>query len=288
METAELSNGKMQLKYLLGAGPRLTHLSLLGEDNIFADMGKTKASSTAGDYIFYGGHRLWHAPEAMPRSYIPDNTPPTIQGDGLQLKLTAATEEQTGLQKEIQLEMQPDRAELSVNHVIYNHGVWPVECAPWGISQLKTGGVAILPQYNQPFDEHGLLPNRQLNFWPYSDYQDPRLQLQQDVILIHGKPIAEPFKIGYLNVLGWSAYLLGSTLLIKQFEVSSGMYPDFNSNNEVYSNDLCLELETLGTLSQIAPGQSHVQKEVWRLFYIGEEVAQTPEALLQLCVRHLS
>ncbi|ODN43355.1 hypothetical protein [Piscirickettsia litoralis] len=288
METAQLTNGKMQLDYLVDAGPRLTHLSLVGGANIFADLGKTKATTSAGDFIFYGGHRLWHAPEAKPRSYLPDNTPPEVQRGDLTVTITGQLEEQTGLQKEMQLKLQADRAELSINHVIYNRGLWPIECAPWGITQLKTGGVAILPQYNQPFDEHGLLPNRQLNFWPYSDYQDERLELHQNAILVHGKPISQPFKIGYLSVLGWSAYLYENTLLIKQFEVDSGMYPDFNSNSEVYSNDQYLELETLGTLRQIAPGQSHVQKEVWRLFKVDSDIQRTPDALLQLCVQQLN
>ncbi|OAJ34123.1 hypothetical protein [Piscirickettsia salmonis] len=292
MKTVQLSNGKIQLGYLVDAGPRLTYLALNDDVNIFAKLSAaSKVTTTAGDFIFYGGHRLWHAPEAKPRSYMPDNMPPELlQSDDLTVTMTGHIEAYTGLQKQLRLKMHENLAELAIDHVIYNHGLWPVECAPWGITQFKTGGVAILPQYNQPLDEHGLLPNRQLNFWPYSDYQDERLELHHQAILIHGKPLVRPFKIGYLNLLGWSAYLYGNTLLIKQFAVDDlARYPDFNSNNEVYSDQQCLELETLAPLKMVPPGQCHIQKETWHLFNVaGDTIKRTPEYLLKLCVDILS
>jgi hypothetical protein len=44
-----------------------------GSANLFAEVWDISMETPYGDYTYTGGHRLWHAPEGMPRSYIPDN-----------------------------------------------------------------------------------------------------------------------------------------------------------------------------------------------------------------------
>jgi hypothetical protein len=41
-------------------------------DNLFANLGNEGLTTPYGEFHFRGGHRLWHSPEAMPRTYIPD------------------------------------------------------------------------------------------------------------------------------------------------------------------------------------------------------------------------
>jgi hypothetical protein len=55
------------------------------------------------------------------------------------------------------------------DHSLTNQGLWPIETAPWAITQLKPGGVAILPQQVGPADPDGVQPNRTLALWPYTD-----------------------------------------------------------------------------------------------------------------------
>src|SRR6266498_5557266 len=78
MTKRTLKNKFLQVEYLTTA-LRITGLVPAGKPNLMADLSSSLPTPTPyGDYHFLGGHRLWHAPEAMPRSYIPDDGEITI------------------------------------------------------------------------------------------------------------------------------------------------------------------------------------------------------------------
>ena len=65
-----LRNPFLQLDYLTTAGPRLVGLYLAGRsENLLAELPNVISKTPLGDFRFLGGHRLWHAPEAHPRTY---------------------------------------------------------------------------------------------------------------------------------------------------------------------------------------------------------------------------
>ena len=69
-----LENRFLAVDYLTDAGPRLVRLLVAGSDqNLLAELPEATQPTPYGDYHILGGHRLWHSPEAMPRSYLPDN-----------------------------------------------------------------------------------------------------------------------------------------------------------------------------------------------------------------------
>ena len=77
--TRTLANEHIRLDYLTTAGPRIVRLSLAGsDDNLLAEVADIKIPTPYGDFNIFGGHRLWHSPEAFPRSYLPDNDAPEI------------------------------------------------------------------------------------------------------------------------------------------------------------------------------------------------------------------
>ena len=67
-----LENHFVRLEYLAHSA-RVVRFAPQGKRSLFADLGKDPTPTPYGDFYFRGGHRLWHAPEAMPRTYIPDN-----------------------------------------------------------------------------------------------------------------------------------------------------------------------------------------------------------------------
>src|SRR5215212_5348070 len=72
MNKQVLENAFLQIEYLTNS-LRIVGLIPAGKANMLADLGDLPPISTKyGDFYFHGGHRLWHAPEAMPRTYIPD------------------------------------------------------------------------------------------------------------------------------------------------------------------------------------------------------------------------
>src|SRR3972149_7491231 len=75
--TRVLENQFVRLEYLVKA-PRIVRCAPAGKPNMFADLGKSPIPTPYGDFYFRGGHRLWHSPEAMPRTYIPDNEGATV------------------------------------------------------------------------------------------------------------------------------------------------------------------------------------------------------------------
>ena len=141
-----------------------------------------------------------------------------------------------------------------------------MELAPWTITQFRLGGTAILPMPIGNVDAAGLLPNRQISLWPYTRINDPRLSLRDDYVIFKADALP-PFKIGYFNSHGWLAYWVDGVLFKKSFSAQAGVaYPDNNSNAEIYCNDQFVELESLGTLAKLNPGEAAEHVETWDLF----------------------
>ena len=263
-----LDNGLIRIEALAEAGPRILHLSAFGGPNLLARLTpQAKRDTPYGDYYFMGGHRLWHAPEAMPRTYIPDIDGLTseVLPDGLRLHRPAETD--TGIAKTIDIHLAPERAAATLVHTLKNDGLWEVELAPWALTTFRLGGTVIFPQPVGNTDPDGLLHNRILAIWPYTHIADPRLVLRDDFILIQSAPALPPLKIGYFNPHGWLAYWFEGALFRMTYDVAPGAnYPDGGCNTETYCDNYAIELETLGPLTRLSPGAAVTLTETWELF----------------------
>lgn len=257
-----LKNDFLQIEYLTDA-LRITGLTPVGKPNLLADLGDFSIPTPYGDFYLRGGHRLWHAPEAMPRTYIPDAGDLKITDQPEGVILEAQTEAGTEIRKRIEIRLAPDKPSVTLTHTLINAGLWPVELAPWAITQLRLGGIVILPMPVGNVDEAGLLPNRQISLWPYARINDPRLQLGDDFILFKADAVLPPFKLGYFNPHGWLAYWLAGVLFRKTFGAQAVSYPDNNSNAEMYCNNQFVELESLAPLVRLNPGDSAKHVETW-------------------------
>lgn len=110
-----------------------------------------------------------------------------------------------------------------------------------------------------------LLPNRCPALWPYTRWDDPRLRLGDDYILVSAQP-GPPFKIGYWNSHGWLGYWLDGVFFTKRFaRPGAEPYPDFGCNAETYTNDKFFELESLGPLTRLVAGQTLEHTETWNV-----------------------
>jgi hypothetical protein len=268
LPTHRLQNRFLSIDYLAQAGPRLVRLLVAGSDqNMLAEVPDMTHPTPYGDYHILGGHRLWHSPEAMPRSYLPDNEGLQVENlpDG-SVRLTQPVEPGTGMRKVMQLKLAADAPVLTIQHSLTNAGFWPVECAPWAITQLRLGGLAIIPQ-QVGVPALQLLPDRRMTIWNYTRLQDPRLHLGDDFILLEAGSRLPPYKIGVSNPQGWLAYLLGDVLFVKSFTPQPDLpHPDNGCDTEVYCNDQFIELETLGVLQVMQPGQTATHTETWQVY----------------------
>ena len=69
LDCISLENNSLQLLVTQSVGPRIISLRFNGGSNLFAELPDLTEELPDGKvYRFYGGHRLWHAPEDMPRT----------------------------------------------------------------------------------------------------------------------------------------------------------------------------------------------------------------------------
>ena len=272
----QLSNDQMELVATTDVGPRVIRLAFQGGPNFFKEW-PDQLGQTGGDqWNIYGGHRLWHAPEAMPRCYWPDNSPVQHQWDGKTLKLTQTVEVSTGIQKEMELTLNDSENHVRVLHRLSNHGLWDVELAPWSLSVMQGPGRAIIPAEPPRSHAEALLPARPLVLWSYTDMRDPRwiwgtkfTQLKSDPRLNTAQ------KVGVLNTNGWAGFTANGRLFLKRYAFDPGaVYPDFGCNTEIYTNGDMLEVETLGPLAKLPAGQSVEHVEDWFIHQVAVDESE--------------
>jgi hypothetical protein len=262
-----ISNGLAEVVATLEVGPRILSYTRGGGLNPLAIYDEQAGGCGEPQWKNRGGHRLWLAPEAPDFSYHPDNSPvdwKPIAGGGF--RLIPAPEGSTGFAKEIDLFLAPEGAAMTVVHRIRRTGASPRRAAPWALSVMAPGGFAVMPQ--PPLGRHpqDLLPNRRLVVWPYTDLSDPRYRFGCRFFTMRQDPARGPTKIGLRSEVGWAAYVLGDRCFRKRFApAAGGDHPDDGCNLEVFTNARMLELESLGTLRDLAPGETAEWTEEWDL-----------------------
>jgi len=263
-----LSNGRIDLVATTDVGPRVLRLGFAGGRNLFAEYPGQWDARGGDAWRIFGGHRLWHAPEAKPRSYAPDNGPVEHEWDGRTLVLRQRMEHLTGIEKHVEIALDPRAPRVRVLHRLINRNLWDIEAAVWGLSVMAPGGRLVIPQ--EPFRSHAewLLPARPVVLWHYTDMSDPRWTWGERFIQLRQDPAATtPQKIGVFNAQGWAAYALGGDVFLKRFPVAAGArYPDMGCNFETFTCASMLECESVGPLTRLAAnGGTAEHVEEWIL-----------------------
>ena len=283
-----LRNSTVELIATSDVGPRVMRFAFVGGENVLCELPDTLGKTGGTQWRNYGGHRLWHAPESQPRTYHPDNTPVPVQvlDDGI--RLTQPAEPTTGIQKELQLTLDPHAAQATLHHRLTNQNLWPVTLAPWAITVMAAGGVAVFPLAQRGSHSTELLPNGSLSLWSYTDMSDARWTWGRQFVLLRQDPAAQtPQKAGGPVPAGWAAYWRAGQLFIKSFTFRPGAeYPDRGCSFETYTDAQILELESLGPLATLQPGASVEHVEHWHLVRdvppVGREADVTAHVLPHL------
>ncbi len=280
-----MANDEIELIVTTDVGPRIVRFGYTGEQNFFREFKEDQGKVGGKEWRIYGGHRFWHAPEASPRCYYPDNEKVDYELKDNVLILTQNTEKTTGMQKQIEITLKEDN-EVDLLHKITNHNLWPIKFAPWCLTVMNLRGRAIVPQ--EPFQswDERLTPVRPLVLWGYTDMADPRWIWGTKYIQLKQNPKLESKqKLGILNTLGWVAYSLGKQVFIKRYKYDPrAEYTDFGVNTEIYTDPDIFEIETLGEFKSIDPEEFAEHREKWYLFKkeITEDENQIDKNLLNL------
>ncbi len=272
-----LSNGDAELIATLDVGPRIISYRLRGGKNVFKEYPDQLGKTGEKEWQIRGGHRLWVAPEDPGRTYFADNGPVHYkQAENIGfVALVTPPEKESGIAKQIDLQLAPEGSRVKVTHSITNMGREPTELAPWALSVMAPGGVEVIPlpaKYRHPGDAKNarspkdFAPNQTLVLWPFFDFKDPRFSFGSKYITLRQSSQRGPTKIGLAHQMGWIGYLNGGTLFIKRVGYQEGKpYPDSGCNFETYSDADMLEVESLGPLVRLAPGQTIQHVEHWEL-----------------------
>jgi hypothetical protein len=257
----------------VNAGPRILGYARHGGPQLFASLPSEVIEHPAvGSYRFLGGHRLWRAPEVPAITYEQDDIPidVTVEDGGFELVGPLGAD---AIVKAISVAQHNEFT--IVNHELRNEGWTPVRCAPWAITQLVPGGVAYLPQQRVPADEDGVLPNRHIVLWPYTDVSAPEVTISQEQVTVFASDHRSKSKVGLPNRLGWIAYALGDELFVKWSALhrDGELYVDRGVSVECYRDERFIELETLGPQVTLQPGKRAVHREVWMLREVSTDSA---------------
>lgn len=258
---AQLQVGEMELAVTLDVGPRIIHLSYAGGENLFFMKPETLGQTGGTSYRGYGGHRLWTSPEIPERTNEPDNQP--VHFDHELGRFTTSGSD-CGLIKSITI--LPKNGGVLIEHRIQNTSSQSWRIAPWAITVMRAGCTCAVP--TPPRKPHGavLLPESPMVFWPYASMADDRFSLGADVVTIRQDTSGQPTKVGMMVPQGVAATYLNGVAFVKRF--GSGLaeqYPDFGVNFECFTRHDMLEVETLGPLVNLEPGEIIQHDEQWHL-----------------------
>jgi hypothetical protein len=270
-----LANDHAELIITLDVGPRVISYRTRDGENVFKNFHEQLGSTGEPEWKARGGHRFWLAPEDPVLSYLPDNSPVNHRElSGFEVELTNPPADQLPIRKTLRIALDPTSARVTATHIAENCGREPLQTATWGLSVMAPGGLEIIPL--PPLGEHprDLLPNRPMVLWPFTDMTDARYRWGREFITLR-QAKAGPTKLGLAHQEKWIAYHRGDSVFVKHIHSREGAtYPDYGCNFETFTNEAMLEVEALGPLVTLAPGESTQHEEQWTVF---ANVAPPPE-----------
>ena len=249
----------IELGIPLDFGIRILHLSVPGGENLLYQQPDDLSDglSTPEGWRIWGGHRLWSAPETD-KSCCPDNLPVSFQIEADGVTLTQQID--PWLQQRKSLRIRFCRGGVHLEHWIENAGSEAVTLASWGVTTFS-GGAAEL--WFDGCTKEFVTPERVLSLWGDTDLSDPRLRLTKDRIFGRFGG-TEPLKIGIYSHSGKAVLHHKDQRLTMTFESDSTLpFPDGGCNLELYTDANVFELEALGHVCSLAPGETASHWEHW-------------------------
>lgn len=257
-----VKGGEVELIVTTDIGPRIISYKGYGKDNhmkVFDDHFKDTKSK---DFLAYGGHRLWHAPEVDKRTNCADNNACKYEITTTGVTVIAPPDA-TNIVRGLDININ-DSGVVVVNHILKNLNMWDIELSIWGLSQLKSQGLLATPN---SILNTGLTCNRVVTMWPYSTMNDKRVYWGDKFITVSpdNKAIS-PFKYGTSVDQGYACFFNDDQLFFKEFAYYyDADYPNQGCNFESYTNSDFIEFETLSPMFTLEAGEEAIHTEYWYL-----------------------
>ncbi|HKW61343.1 MAG TPA: hypothetical protein VJN89_02255 [Candidatus Acidoferrum sp.] len=263
-----VTNGEIEAIVTGDVGPRIIRFAFVGGQNLFKEFADQLGKSGEEKFQLRGGDRVWKAPEDPVATWAPDNVAVEIQVTANGLIAREPVEPLTKLQKEIEVRMAESGARMTVIHRIANRGLFPLKFSAWALTMMAPGGVAVSgfpPRGRHPINLEATNP---LVMWAYTNLADPRWKFTKKYLTLRQDPNnADAQKLGMFNADTWAAYLLNGEAFLKRTKADPAKtYTDFGCSFETFTNNEFLEMETLGPMTEVQPGQAVEHSEHWAIF----------------------
>lgn len=270
-----ISNGIIEAYITVDIGPRIIKFGYVDGQNFMNDQRKEFGYKTDEVYENFfgkgrkwenlGGHRIWLSPESYPETYLPDDRKVDYTVTECGAVFNPLPDSEVGVQKTLEIKMDKDDANMQVIMDVKNIGNTEKEFAIWSLSVCSEDGTLILPTNT---NDTGLLPNRAIVVWPYTDLTDDRIYFGKKYATVRQDRNAKgPAKLGFNLNSGLAYYVKNGEILYKNYETKhpDAKYPDYDCSFETYTNELFLEFETLNELKVVKPGETSQLAERWSL-----------------------
>ena len=275
-EAIQIESGRVRLMVTTSVGPRVLGLLTPDGANHLAELPEaTLDCPGSGPFHMRGGSRLWAAPEDPRFTYRPDDDPVGVEEIGDGIRLTTRPDPVSETSREIAIRVTgPQR--FTFDYRVINCGEAPRRLAAWAITMMKPLGRAFLPVLTEPFDPGGFQGQRNIVLWSYSRNDDPRFILHDHALEVRSAvmsdgPFDAPFKVGTAMRRGWVAHYREGLLLVKYAGHDEAReYADMGASGQVYSHGDFTELETLGPLTDLDPGDAAEHHEDWVIHLVDE------------------
>lgn len=256
-----MTDGKTEVGVALDYGIRVLHLSCAGMENLYyvqpADL--SDGYGTPDGWKLRGGHRMWLAPEGE-HSYHPDDDPvaytPLPDGVVLEQKLDPLQ----NIVKTLTITFCDGKVRL--DHSFRNAGEQTITGASWGVNTLDGYG-----RMSVGFaGEDGFTPTRAVALWGDTNLHDARVRFTADSLSAQHAPAEDYCKIGIYSRAGKAEFWNKGQHLTLEFAVPPmTQLPDGGCNFEVFMCKEFLEMEVLGEVTVMQPGEAACHTEWLRV-----------------------
>lgn len=267
-----LSNGRIEALVVPATG-RIHQFRRIGQDSPFWEdpsLHGRHPDPDSAEWLNFGGDKAWPAPQAdwphlTPRAWPPppafDAMPVTMSVRRNAAVMTSPVDPHYGIRVEREIRLEPGTATMTVRTTFEKVEGPPVTVSVWIVTQLRNP-VAVFA----PIPEPSLFPegfNRQSG-----DALPAELRVEHPLLSLARDP-GRSTKIGLdSDRLLWVG--TDQALLIESPRLRGESYPDEESSAEIYTNPdpkTYVELEMLGPLRRLGPGESLSQTNTYTLLH---------------------
>ena len=268
-DCVELSNGTTRVVIEPNMGGRVLSYALEGEEVLFQDARYDGVlADTKLPHNLLPGGRFDLGPELTlpPREAIWSGRWRAEIIGPRHVRLTSAIEPSLGLQVIRRFELGPENARLVCEQTVVNRGGVERSVSYWGRTFVPAGGVCLVPLNPRSRFPAGYLEYLTRDAIGQHAAEDPRIMSRDGVLIIDGTPLTSKVMVDASD--GWLAYITrGNLLFLTTFPIETDrLYGGVASDSvAIWFDALRCELEPLGPLERLPPGEAAVFTQVWSL-----------------------